>query len=182
MLLTTEKKPFGNGTRTCQTRRNETKGNVNNAGASLGSLPGVEGRQDTLNSFCPILSSPFSLVLDLADEPTQDHNNAIVNFSFFLSIAGLFTISGTVREVSYLNPQDQSLLKARTMKHKTHPASLVNKAGAAGAARSHRHPDKPVPPGGACPGSLLAPQKKSSVTREAKEGPGRCLLSTDMSP
>lgn len=92
----------------------------------------VQGRRDTLHSSRPILSSPFSPVLDLPGEPTQDHNNAIVSSSFSLSIAGLFTISGTVREVSYVNPQDQLLLNTRTMKHKTCPASLVSAAGAAG--------------------------------------------------
>lgn len=50
----------------------------------------------------------------LADEPTQDHNNAIVNFSFFLSIAGLFTISWIVRDVFYLSSQDWFLLKTHT--------------------------------------------------------------------
>lgn len=126
MFLTTKKNPFGNCPRTCQTHRNETKGNGNNATASLGSSPGVKGspgrgKAGRTAFIPPILSSPSSPVLDLADEPTQDHNNAAVNLPFFLSIAGLFTFSGIVPEVSYLNPQDQFLLKTRTMKPTTHP-------------------------------------------------------------
>lgn len=66
-----------------------------------------EERNDTTEFISPeSLYLRFLYSTTLADEPTQDHNNTTVNFSFSPSIAGLFTISWIVRDVFCVSSQD----------------------------------------------------------------------------
>lgn len=110
IFLKIEKNPFGNCKQTCHTHKIKQK-ETWTISLSLHRFitrckrKTKEERNDNWIHFTQFFYLLFLYSSTLADEPTLDHNNAIVNFSFFLSIAGLFTISWIVWDVFYLSPQ-----------------------------------------------------------------------------
>lgn len=133
VFLKTEEKPVGNCTQTCHTQNNIKQKETWTIPRSLpGFITRCKVKTKTERRGHNWIHSPrfFYLLLlyssALADEPTQDHNNAIVNFSFFLSMAGLFTISWIVPTCFLVKPSRRVAASNARTQRAEHTRPVVN--------------------------------------------------------